>query len=202
MLSSWKEIFGELNLDEIVNKLDHDNICPPTDHIFRCFNYFEVLDTKVVICGQDPYHTPGEATGLAFEAANKIPPSLRNIFKEVKRTYPDSKCEIEEWAKQGVLMFNRSMSVKRNEPNSDSKYWRPITNKMIELLNEHWKINNKRVIFLLWGNNAKELAEIIDCKYHIVLTHTHPSPLSRRSFIGNDHFVKCNEYLTTEKIIW
>ena len=202
MLSSWKDLFNELNLAETINKLDDDELCPRKEYIFRCFSYFEVLSTRVVICGQDPYHTRGTANGLAFAAINKIPPSLRNIFKEVKRTYPDSRCDIEEWAKQGVLMFNRAMSVKMNKPNSQSSIWRPITNRMIKMLNAYWKENNNRVIFLLWGNNAKELCEFIDDTFHIVLTHTHPSPLSRKPFVGNNHFVMCNEYLTSEKIKW
>lgn len=202
MLSSWRDLFGELKLEEIVKELDNSELCPCKENIFRCFSYFNVLETKVVICGQDPYHTKGVANGLAFDAVNKIPPSLRNIFKEVKRTYPESECKIEEWAKQGVLMLNRSLTVQLDKPNSHSSIWRPITNRMIKLLNEYWKNNQKRVIFLLWGNNAKELCELIDKSYHMVLTHTHPSPLSRKEFVGNNHFLICNEHITCEKIRW
>jgi uracil-DNA glycosylase len=160
----------------------------------------------VVICGQDPYHTPGVANGLAFDAVGtRTPPSLRNIFKEVIRTYPESKCNIEEWAKQGVLMFNRSMTVDASKPNSHVSDWKPITNKMIQRMNDHWKAHARRVVFLLWGNNAKELKEFIDDTYHLVLTHTHPSPLSRKPFVGNDHFKLCNDHFGQEgfdKIRW
>lgn len=206
---SWTDLFRDLDLDSVLSKIMHDAdvVCPSEEHVFRCFSYFDVLDTKVVICGQDPYHTPGVANGLAFDAVSeRIPPSLRNIFKEVKRTYPDARCNIEEWAKQGVLMFNRSMTVETNKPNSHVSYWKPITNMMIRLMNDYWKENDHCVIFLLWGNNAKELMEFIDDTYHGVLTHTHPSPLSRKPFVGNDHFKLCNEHLSlqprAERVQW
>lgn len=204
--NSWAELFRDLDMDSVLSKYMHGHTCPLIEQVFRCFSYFDVLETKVVICGQDPYHTPDVANGLAFDVVGKkIPPSLRNIFKEVKRTYPDSECNIEEWAKQGVLMYNRSMTVEVNKPNSHVSYWKPITNRMIQRMNDYWKENNHRVIFLLWGNNAKELMEFIDDTYHVVLSHTHPSPLSRKPFVGNDHFKLCNDYLEqdeSDKIRW
>lgn len=201
MKPSWKNLFNEFNLNEKLNNLNNSVICPKTEQVFKCFTYFDVLETKVVICGQDPYHTENVATGLAFECMGKIQPSLRNIFKEVKRTYPNSQCNIEEWAKQGVLLFNRALTVELNKPNSHTKYWKSTTNDMIFKLNKYWKENDKQIIFMLWGRNAQELENFIDTDYHIILKHTHPSPLSRKPFIGNNHFVICNEHLN-EQIVW
>ena len=201
MKPSWENLFNEFNLNEKLNNLNNSEICPKTENVFKCFTYFDVLETKVVICGQDPYHTENVATGLAFECNGKIQPSLRNIFKEVKRTYPDSECNIEEWAQQGVLLFNRALTVELNKPNSHTKYWKSTTNDMIAKLNKYWKENDKQIIFMLWGRNAQELEAFIDTDYHIILKHTHPSPLSRKPFIGNNHFVICNDHLN-DKIVW
>ena len=201
MLSSWNNLFQNINFNETLNSVLQDTICPNEKNIFKCFSYFDVLDTRVIICGQDPYHTKNVATGLAFEDKQVKQPSLRNIFKEVKRCYPDSKCDIESWCKQGVLMLNRALTVKLNKPNSHTKYWKKKTNEMIKVLSEYSKENNHKLIFMLWGNNAQELQKYIDTDYHIILKHTHPSPLSRKPFVGNDHFVICNDYLEN-KIIW
>ena len=201
MKPSWENLFDEFNLNEKLNNLNNSKTCPKTENVFKCFTYFDVLDTKVVICGQDPYHTESVATGLAFECMGKIQPSLRNIFKEVKRTYPDSECNIEEWAKQGVLLFNRAFTVELNKPNSHTKYWKSTTNNMIAKLSKYWRENDKQIIFMLWGRNAQELEFFIDTDYHIILKHTHPSPLSRKPFMGNNHFVICNEHLN-DKIEW
>ena len=196
MKLSWSNLFEHLFQSVSNEILESSNVCPTKENIFKCFKYFEVLETKVVICGQDPYHTKGVANGLAFDVSTtKQPPSLKNIFKEVLRVYPDSKCNIEEWARQGVLMLNRALTVELNKPNSHTKMWKPITNKMIQILNDYWKQHNVKVVFLLWGNNAKELEEFIDTDYHYILKHTHPSPLSRKPFIGNGHFDKSNDFL-------
>ena len=204
MLQSWKDLFEDLNIDSLINQLDEHNICPKRAHILRCFTYFDVLDTKVVICGQDPYHTEGVATGLAFDVSDKrhIQPSLRNIFKEIQRTYPNAHCNIESWSKQGVLMFNRALTVDTNKPNSHSKYWRNTTDEMIRRLSDASKTAGKRIIFMLWGRNAQELKAHIDTNFHVVLEHTHPSPLSRNPFVGNNHFHLCNEKLGNNEISW
>lgn len=102
-------------------------------------------------------------------------------------------------------MFNRSMTVEANKPNSHVSYWKPITNRMIQRMNDYWKEHGRRIVFLLWGNNAKEMIEFIDVTHHTVLSHTHPSPLSRKPFVGNDHFKLCNDYLEqrgSDKIRW
>ena len=197
---SWVNLFEPIqnDIDTIITNLN-DDTCPNKDAIFKCFDYFDVLDTKVVIIGQDPYHSKDTATGLSFEAINKKPPSLMNIFKAVRNTYPDAKCNIEHWASQGVLMLNRALTVELNKPNSHNKYWKHITNKMVSILSEYLKNNNVKLVFFLWGKNAQELIPFIDTSFHTVLTYTHPSPLSRVPFINCDHFRICN---TIHDINW
>lgn len=204
MKETWKILYEPLSDDiqKVLHEINLSNVecCPSIDNIFKCFTYFDVTETKVVIVGQDPYHTKNTATGLSFQSnSTVIPPSLKNIFKAVKRCYADATCDIESWAKQGVLLFNRALTVDLNKPNSHSKLWKSITNRMIRLLSDDMKKQNKNVIFMLWGNNAKELISFIDIDYHIILTHTHPSPLSRKPFHTCDHFVECNKVYN---ILW
>lgn len=204
MLQSWCDLYVDIynDVDDIVTKIKDSGIrfCPDVQKIFKCFSYFEVLETKVIIVGQDPYHTENTATGLSFQSNNpKKPPSLKNIFNAIQNKFPNATCDIESWAKQGVLMFNRALTVEMNKPNSHTKLWTPVSDKMIKLLAEYMKANNKKLVFMLWGNNAKELVKFIDKDYHIILTHTHPSPLSRKPFHDCDHFSECNKLY---EIIW
>jgi uracil-DNA glycosylase len=204
MKETWQILYEPLSDDiqKVLQKINLSDVecCPSIDNIFKCFTYFDVTETKVVIVGQDPYHTKNTATGLSFQSnSTVIPPSLKNIFKAVKHYYTDAACDIESWAKQGVLMFNRALTVELNKPNSHCKLWKSITNRMICLLSDHMKNQNKKIVFMLWGNNAKELISFIDIDYHIILTHTHPSPLSRKSFYTCDHFVECNKVYN---ILW
>ena len=204
MKETWKILYEPLSDDiqKVLHEINLSNVecCPSIDNIFKCFTYFDVTETKVVIIGQDPYHTKNTATGLSFQSNSAvIPPSLKNIFKAVKHCYADAACDIESWAKQGVLMFNRTLTVELNKPNSHCKLWKSITNRMICLLSDHMKKQNKKIVFMLWGNNAKELISFIDTDYHIILTHTHPSPLSRKPFHTCDHFVECNKVYN---ILW
>lgn len=200
---SWIELFSsiESDINTTIDKVKNENICPELNNVFKCFEFFDVIDTKVVVIGQDPYHTPNTATGLAFQTknVNKPPPSLHNIYKAVKNAYPNSACDISSWVNQGVLMINRSFTVELNKPNSHYKMWKSITNSMINLLSKHMKAQERKMVFMLWGNNAKELIPFIDNDFHIVLTHTHPSPLSRKSFSNCNHFQECNK---THHIIW
>lgn len=168
------------------------------------FNIFEALklssrkDTKVVILGQDPYHGEGQAHGLAFSVppATAIPPSLMNIFKELRDDLgckiPDNGC-LTPWAKQGVLLLNASLTVRANMANSHrGKGWEIFTDRVIELVNE----KDTPVVFMLWGNNARQKAKLIDTAKHLVLTSVHPSPLSAfGGFFGCRHFSKANEFL-------
>ena len=198
---AWRGVFASVLEDaESVarNSSNEDtSILPAVDRVFRCFSFFPPEDTRVVIVGQDPYHTPGVPTGLAFERdaehSGRAPPSLVNVFKAVRHTYPDATCDIESWARQGVLMLNRSLTVEAHKPNSHAKLWRPITDAMVRLLSAYARERNQRVVFMLWGNSAKELVPLVDADFHLVLTHTHPSPLSRKPFVGCDHFRRCNE---------
>lgn len=204
MKPTWMELFRplQMHIDYLLLRLEDNDetVCPDKDSVFRCFSFFDVLDTKVVIVGQDPYHSAGTATGLAFQSNhNKPPPSLVNIFKAVRNTYPDAECNIDSWAEQGVLLFNRALTVSLNQPNSHTKVWKPITNQMIQLLADNSQSHDHKLVFMLWGNNAKEVAPLIDHNFHVVLTHTHPSPLSRKPFDKCDHFAICNE---THAIRW
>lgn len=201
MREGWRSLFSHLDTNDS-NIPDADILTPHRSSIFRAFELFDPEDTRVVIVGQDPY--PGEdiATGLAFQVSKPpIPPSLRNIFKEVRRSYPEASCDLLDWARQGVLLFNRSLTTRVGESNAHARFWRPITDGMMKSLSEFAKSNQRRLVFMLWGKNAQELRSVIDAEFHILLEHSHPSPLSRKPFLGNDHFSLCNQHLTNP-IAW
>ncbi len=173
-------------------------IYPPMHDIFNALKYTSYEDVKVVILGQDPYHGEGEAHGLAFSVKPGIPvpPSLRNMYKELKDSlgcYIPNNGYLVKWATQGVLLLNTALTVRKDIANSHrGKGWEIFTSEVIRKLNSR----EKPVIFLLWGNNAKEKAELINTDFHYVLTCVHPSPLSAsRGFFGCNHFKKANEIL-------
>lgn len=173
-------------------------VYPPPKDIFRAFELTDPEDVKVVILGQDPYHTPGVAHGLAFStnSNNPIPPSLLNIFKEIEREYgaPINKNpDLTRWAKQGVLLLNASLSVRSGEANSHADYgWHQFTDAVIQAISDKCD----HVVFMLWGSFAIKKSEKIDFLKHKILTSPHPSPLSaHRGFLGNGHFAAANEYL-------
>ena len=168
------------------------------------YNIFEALkltsyrDTKVLILGQDPYHGENQAHGLAFSVQKgvDIPPSLINIFKELKDDlgcYIPNNGYLVPWAKQGVLLLNACLTVEANKANSHrNKGWEFFTDYIIQLLNE----KETPMVFILWGNNAKEKIKYINNPKHLILTAAHPSPLSAsRGFFGCRHFSKANEFL-------
>lgn len=172
-------------------------IYPKAENIFNSLNLTKFNDVKVVILGQDPYHEPGQAHGLAFSVeSGLLPPSLQNIYKELKA---DLGLEISKsgnltpWAKQGVLLLNTVLTVRRGVANSHKdKGWENFTGKIVELLNNR----EKPMVFLLWGNQAKKIGEKITNKNHLVLSCAHPSPLSAyNGFFGCKHFSKANEFL-------
>ncbi len=173
-------------------------ILPPSDKIFDALYKTSLHDTKVVIIGQDPYHNKGQANGLSFSVnpGIKIPPSLINIFKELK---DDLGCEMPNdgdllnWAKQGVLLLNSILSVEAGKPGSHAnKGWEIFTDCLIEELNK--KTN---LVFILWGNYALKKGTRIDGNKHLILKSPHPSPLSsHKGFFGCKHFSKTNNYLT------
>ena len=155
-------------------------------------------DVKVVILGQDPYHGPNQAHGLAFSVeSGKVPPSLQNIYKEMNDDVgakPVHHGNLTSWAKQGVLLLNTVLTVRRGEANShQGRGWEQFTDRIIQALNER----DKPVVFLLWGRPAQQKAKMIDSRKHVILTAPHPSPLSAyRGFFGSRPFSKANEALT------
>lgn len=190
------------NLQSFVDKQRQNNIVyPAQDKVFACFNYFEPEQTKVVIVGQDPYYSPLFANGLAF-AVNKgvtTPKSLINIFKELKDDLGIEKtnADLIDWAKQGILLLNRVMTVAENQPNSHkNKGWETFTTNVIKFLNDSFS----NIVFVLWGNNAQELIPYIDQTKHLIIKSSHPSPLGYyKSFKGSKPFSKINKYLIEHK---
>lgn len=192
----------------LINEYRTMRIYPNMNNIFQALKLTSYEDVKVVILGQDPYHGPNQAHGLAFSVQPnvKVPPSLLNMYKELRE---DLHCFIpnngylESWANQGVLLLNTVLTVREGQANSHKNMgWELFTDKVISLLNHR----NKPVIFLLWGNNAKDKMKLITNKHHYILTTVHPSPLSaNRGFFGCGHFSKANEILESlgeTKINW
>ncbi|MDQ1004614.1 uracil-DNA glycosylase [Neobacillus niacini] len=173
-------------------------IYPDQQDIFNALHYTSYKDTKVVIIGQDPYHGPGQAHGLSFSVKPgvKIPPSLRNIYKEVQE---DVGCSIPnhgylvEWAKQGVLMLNAVLTVQAGKANSHKGIgWELFTNRVIEILNQR----ETPVIFILWGNFAQQKQHLITSSHHYIIKSPHPSPFSAHNgFFGSRPFSKANMFL-------
>ena len=177
-------------------------IYPKGNEMFLSLNLTPYDEVKVVIIGQDPYHGPGQAHGLSFSVPEgvKIPPSLHNIFLELKEDLNISIPQngfLSNWAQQGVLLLNSVLSVERGKPGSHSlKGWEKFTDKIIALLN-----NKEHIVFMLWGNYAAQKGREIDASKHLVLKSAHPSPLSsHKGFFGNKHFSKCNKFLDTKGI--
>jgi len=180
------------------NEYATHTIHPDMHDIFNALRWTPYSDVKVVILGQDPYHEVGQAHGLAFSVQKgiKIPPSLLNMYKELNTElgcYIPNNGYLEKWARQGVLLLNSSLTVRDGAANSHrNKGWEIFTDRVVELLNQR----EDPVIFLLWGNNAKEKTQIITNPQHYILTSVHPSPLSAsRGFFGCGHFKKANELL-------
>jgi uracil-DNA glycosylase len=174
------------------------NIYPERDDIFNALNITPFENVKVVILGQDPYHGPGQAHGLAFSVPNgiKLPPSLVNIYKEIESEF-DVKMpregDLSGWARQGVLLLNATLTVQAAQAGSHQKRgWEEFTDAIIRALNDH----SDHIAFMLWGAYAQKKGIFIDRKKHLVLEAPHPSPLSaHRGFLGCGHFKKANAYL-------
>ena len=202
-----KKYFQKIN-SEVNNCSSNKLLCPKKENIFKAFEKTNFTDLKIVILGQDPYHGNDQANGLAFAVNEnqKTPPSLRNIFKEIKNDlnhHTQTKKNLEFWAKQGVLLLNSSLTVKLGTANSHSNLgWDLFTNN---ILKEISLLKNK-VVFILWGNYAQKKEILIDFKKHLILKAPHPSPLSAyRGFFGCKHFSKTNEFLKSnhlKEIIW
>ena len=208
--NDWDEVLKDelqkdyfKNLLNIVNDLYKEKtIYPPKKDVFNAFR-LSYKDVKVVILGQDPYHGDGEAHGFAFSCLKTpIPPSLKNIYKEL---YDDLGIEKDmldgnlfPWVKQGVMLLNAGLTVERDKPNSHKNLdWHLFTDEVIRKLNER----DKPVVFILWGNNARAKKDLITNKKHLVIESAHPSPFSARNgFFGSKPFSKTNDFLIKNNI--
>lgn len=183
-------------------------VYPPAAKIFAAFDNTPFSDTKVVIIGQDPYHGPGQANGLAFSVnpGIQIPPSLRNIFKEISADTGapiPTNGDLTRWARQGVLLLNATLTVRQHQPRSHANLgWSELTDAAVRAINAH----GDHVVFMLWGADAIRKGAMIDRSRHLVLTAPHPSPLSAsRGFFGCRHFSQANAWLEAHgkaPVIW
>jgi uracil-DNA glycosylase len=175
------------------------NIYPPASEVFSAFDAVDFDDVKVVVLGQDPYHGAGQAHGLSFSVKPgvKIPPSLRNMYKELEQDIPKfiipEHGNLQKWAKQGVLLLNTVLTVEEGLAHSHAKCgWERFTDAILQQLNQH----RSNIVFMLWGAHAQKKAGILDAAKHHLLKAPHPSPLSaRRGFFGCQHFSKTNKLL-------
>lgn len=206
--SSWQTIlFDEIEkhyfqdlMKEVEKEYQSQTCFPPEKLIFSAFNTCSFEDIKVVIIGQDPYHGEGEANGLCFSVNEnvKIPPSLRNIFRELTTDldliFLPTSGNLEHWAMQGVLLLNASLTVRKDSPNSHKHIkWNLFTDAVIQKISDE----KENIVFMLWGNFAQKKGLKIDRKKHLVLESGHPSPMSANQgkWFGNKHFSKTNQYL-------
>ena len=180
-------------------------IFPAQDQIFRALDLTPFDRVKVVVLGQDPYHGPGQAHGLAFSVpeGSKTPPSLRNIFKEISSDIyagspPEMVSDLSRWAEQGVLLLNASLTVEAAKAGSHKKLgWHALSDQIVAELSAQ----RRRLVFLLWGAHAQKKAAFVDRNEHLILETVHPSPLSAyRGFFGCRHFSRANAYLTANAI--
>lgn len=189
-------------LDFVKNEYASHTCHPEIESIFAAFNHSPFDTTKVVIIGQDPYHGPNQANGLCFSVKDGLthPPSLINIFKELNadtgKEIPKSG-NLEQWAKQGVLLLNATLTVRAHTPGSHQKKgWEQFTDTVIKKLSDE----REGLVFLLWGGFAKKKSKLIDINKHHILTSGHPSPLSanRGYWFGNKHFSQTNKILNIQ----
>lgn len=204
---SWEPILGPLlgqsymvDLSFFVQQArDNGQVFPPQDLVFNAFRLTTFDSLKVVILGQDPYHNDSQAHGLAFSVPEGIalPPSLKNIFKELETDILDFKIpksgDLSYWAKQGVLLLNATLTVNAHQAGSHQKKgWEKFTDQVIQVISE----SKEAVVFLLWGAYAQKKVTLIDAQKHLILTAVHPSPLSvYRGFFGCRHFSQTNAFL-------
>ncbi len=206
--ASWLELLKDefekpymLTLKDFLNqeKQQGFTIYPKSSEIFNAFNQTPVDEVKVVILGQDPYHNVNQAHGLSFSVKEgvKLPPSLKNIFKELADEYPDFKIpqsgDLTAWTQQGVLLLNATLTVRAHSAGSHQKKgWEVFTDTIITKLSE----NSSGVIFILWGNYAKQKEQLIDTSKHFVIKSAHPSPFSAyNGFFGSKPFSTANKIL-------
>jgi uracil-DNA glycosylase len=206
--SEFEKEYFKLLTDFVKEDIQNNVVYPSEKLIFNAFEKCSFDDMKVVILGQDPYHGKGQANGLSFSVNDgvRIPPSLKNIFKEINadlgKEIPESG-NLERWAEQGVLLLNSILTVRSATPGSHQKKgWETFTDTVIETISNQ----KENVVFMLWGKYAQQKGAVIDKKKHFVLESAHPSPFSaHKGFLGNQHFSKANDYLKSnqkEEIEW
>ncbi len=196
-----KPYFKKLENFLLLEKQANKTIYPPSENIFYAFHFTPFNNIKVVILGQDPYHGENQAHGMSFsvpKSQKKIPPSLKNIFKEISSEFPNKNFipkngNLEYLAKQGVFLLNATLTVEAHKAGShQQKGWEIFTDTVIQTLS----VKNKNIVFLLWGAFAHKKSFLIDATKHCILKAPHPSPLSAyRGFFGCNHFIKANTYL-------
>ena len=210
--SDWLNILNKDNkfkrIEKILKFLENERkkgkiIFPEEKKIFLSLNLTPFDKVKVVILGQDPYHGNNQATGLSFSVnlSSKIPPSLKNIFKELKNDFSchlEIKSDLKNWAKNGVLLLNSFLTVEKDKPLSHSDIgWETITDNIIKKLSD----NKKNIVFILWGKFASKKKYLIDETKHKIITSSHPSPFSAyKSFFGSRPFSRTNKYLKEKNI--
>ena len=189
---------------KIMHEYDTKTIFPPKNYIFNALKLTSYENTKVVIVGQDPYHGEGEAHGLSFSVQQgvKVPPSLQNIYKELYSDLninPKDNGDLTNWAKQGVLLLNAVLTVEKDKAASHRNMgWELLTDYIIKTLN----MKDTPVVFILWGNFAKEKAKFITNPHHYIITSPHPSPFSAYSgFFGSKPFSKTNDFLLKNGLV-
>lgn len=176
----------------------NEKVFPPPKNIFRAFSLCAYADVKVIILGQDPYHGAGQAVGLSFSVpeGERLPPSLRNIYKELKSDIGQDRGlngNLEDWAKEGVLLLNATLTVSEGKPGShQNQGWETFSDAVIKHLSEQ----KENLVFILWGKYAEAKADLIDKNKHLVIISAHPSPFSaHRGFFGSKPFSQTNDYL-------
>ncbi len=194
----FKELY-----DKVLNEYKNDVVYPHIDDLFNAFKLTSFENTKVVIIGQDPYHGEGQAHGLSFSVNEgvKVPPSLKNIYKEIESDLgykPNLSGNLTRWASDGVLLLNAVLTVSKNKPGSHRKLgWEYFTDEVVRKLNKR----DEPIVFILWGNFAKEKASLITNDKHLILSSVHPSPFSARNgFFGSKVFSKTNEFLNNKNM--
>ena len=195
--AGWDLQFHDTMLRLLGEKLSSETVYPAVDQVLRCFSYFDLVETKVVLLGQDPYIRAGEACGLSFSVPEgvKCPPSLRNMFKELAADegVVRSNTDLENWAQQGVLLLNSALTVMEGNSNTHAYLWEAWTDEVIKKISKE----TTGVVFILLGNFAKGKAHYIDHKKHLVIEAGHPSPLNRKGdFAGCKMYSRTNAYLS------
>ena len=207
---TWTEILAPIKNTEyfenlwqkVKNEYASEECFPPKNQIFRALELTAFDDVKIVIIGQDPYHGEFQANGLCFSVSENVatPPSLKNIFTELKDDLgiERTKKELEDWAEQGILLLNATLTVKAHSPNSHKDLgWEKFTNFIIKEISE----KKENVVFVLWGAFAQKKEELIDSSKHFIIKSAHPSPFSvYRGFYGSKPFSKINDYLKSKNI--